>query len=249
MNENVFNKYWAEVAKILGGKPLKGCAISVNENPVEIIKDKDVLRLYKSLNCPGWENCKGANWVWRPDCPSFITKSPEVELERSIIENSEPTEWMCQMSTSSGIQGPYMHKRRAIDLVRCRDKDCYDFIELKVGSDNPLYAAFEILGYALAYLQAITNNNTGRGIHDVMCAKEINLVVLGPTDWYKYRKRGQHNNAYEFHFDWLATQLEDRLNYLTMELLQKNNLFTASFKKFTLNTKNINESVKSILSL
>ncbi len=87
-------------------------------------------------------------------------------------------------------------------------------IELKVDSDNPLYAVFEILGYVLAYQHARQHGWQGTGSHDVICAQEIDLVVLGPHEWYEYRKRGDAQR-FRFDLDWLANALGEGLNSLT----------------------------------
>lgn len=44
--------------------------------------------------------------------------------------------------------------RRAIDLVHRIAPGHFEFIELKTGSNTPLYAAFEILGYGLSWCLA-----------------------------------------------------------------------------------------------
>lgn len=250
MCDNVFQDYWTEVATMLGKPPQKGCAIHVSKNRLDVLTDEGMLRLYEALDCPGWVGCKGANWAWRTDAPDFKTETDEVKLERTIINSAKPLhEWTCQMSTSSGIQGPNKHKRRAIDLVRKRAENCYDFIELKVESDNPLYAAFEILGYALAYIHARKNGNKGSGDYDVMCAKKICLVVLGPTDWYKYKQRDARGAVCELQFEGLARRLEESLNKLAKEILKADISFSFSFKKFTWCSGNIQKTVESICAV
>jgi hypothetical protein len=151
MPESIFENYWNEVSELLGGNPSKKMAISLSENPPAKFDDKlAISKLYKSLACDGWKITDGKNWEWRVEAPAYSTSSPEVTLEREVVAVDTTSQWTCQMSTTSGIQGPYLNKRRAIDLVRRTAPDCYAFVELKVDSDNPLYAAFEILGYALA---------------------------------------------------------------------------------------------------
>ena len=59
------------------------------------------------------------------------------------------------MSTSSGLRPGVRDSRRSIDIVQHIQKDEYRFIELKVGSDQPLYAMFEVLGYRLLYLELV----------------------------------------------------------------------------------------------
>jgi hypothetical protein len=102
------------------------------------------------------------------------------------------------MSTASGLHGPRSGTRRSIDLVRRVSADHYVFIELKIDSDNPLYAAFEILGYGLAYLHARLHGLCGQGAHDVMRAGRIDLVVLAPQSWFSYLRRDGRRVAFDF---------------------------------------------------
>lgn len=215
MSESIFTNYWKEVASLIEGKPTKSKAISLNENPpaqfdgVAVVK-----RLYTSLACDGWTKSSGKNWAWRSEIQPYQTLSPEVALEREIIVTDTTNKWTYQMSTTSGIQGSYLNKRRAIDLVTQMGHNSYAFIELKVDSDNPLYAAFEILSYALAYQYARENNWQGAGVHNVMDAQVVSLIVLGPGRWYEYKKGRAHIQRSKFDFDWLAIALGKGLNTL-----------------------------------
>lgn len=230
MAESIFKNYWNEVSILLGGKPNKSMAISLSENPPAQFNGVTVVdRLRKSLTCEGWNISSGKNWEWRTEAPAYQTSSPEVALEREIVAADVMSQWTCQMSTASGIQGPYLNKRRAIDLVRQTALDRYTFIELKVDSDNPLYAAFEILGYALAYQYARQHNWQGTGINNVMRAKAINLMVLGPSEWYEYKKGRTHPQRSIFKFDWLAKALGDGLNSSTGGVTRMH----FSFEEFT----------------
>ncbi len=213
MAESIFDSYWDEVKHLLGGKPSKSMAISLNENPPAQFNGAAIVgRLYNSLACDGWRISSGKNWEWRTEAPAYLTSSPEVALEREIVAADIANQWTCQMSTASGIQGPHLNKRRAIDLVRQSAPDQYIFVELKVDSDNPLYAAFEILSYALAYQYARQYNWQGTGSNNVMHAQAINLVVLGPSKWYEYKKRGALAKRHKFKLDWLTKELCDGLN-------------------------------------
>ena len=216
MPKSIFTHYWAEVSRILGGKPNKGSAIYLSEHPA--MKFDGVLvvdKLYKSLDCSGWENSKGRNWEWRREAPTYRTASPEVSLEREIIASDEKGQWSCQMSTTSGVQGPYLNKRRAIDLVLRKGADHYAFIELKVDGDNPLYAAFEILGYGLAYLHGRRHGWKGKGTYDVMDAREVDLVVLGPHEWWTYKRRRGIPERKSYHLRQHFQQLSKGLDALT----------------------------------
>jgi len=89
------------------------------------------------------------------------------------------------MPTLSGYFGPRRYKRRSVDLVHELAPGHYRFIELKVRSDNPLYAAFEVLSYGLTYLLARRYGPVqSDSQYKVLRAEVCELVVLGPSAWY-----------------------------------------------------------------
>jgi len=134
------------------------------------------------------------NWKLRPsDNPDRIktnqnNQSDEVTLERAIVQQW-PDEWTYQMPVASGIMGPIADKRRAIDLIYSNDNQHFDFVELKIRSDTPLYAAMEILGYGLIYLASRRDTEKklkyNKNSLSVMTASKITLCVLAPKDYYK----------------------------------------------------------------
>ena len=97
------------------------------------------------------------NWKIRSETdtkniqPREDNKSAEVTLERAIAQRW-PEKWTYQMPVASGLFGEHSDKRRSIDLVYFGEHGSFDFVELKVESNTPLYAAMEILGYGLVYL-------------------------------------------------------------------------------------------------
>jgi hypothetical protein len=211
--DSIFTTYDEKVKALWKSGLSKTLAIELSSTPRPgVISAKTIASLFRTLNCSGWATQVGSNWVWREATPDHVTKSKEVALEREITKHDAET-WTCQMSTSSGVQPGSLNRRRAIDLVRFNGNDQYAFVELKVGSDNPLHAAFEILGYALAYLQARNKKWKGEGSHNVFTAKQIELTVLGPEDWYKYKTR--KGEECSFDFDWLAFDIENALNSLS----------------------------------
>jgi len=205
------------VASLVGGNPKhKSLAILLSEKPpTQFDGIAAVDRLYKSLACDGWSASNGQNWLWRTDAPAHQTLSPEVALEREVVAADTMGQWTCQMSTASGVQGPNLHKRRAIDLVRQVADDRYRFIELKVDSDNPLYALFEILGYGLAYLHSRKNHWSGSGPYDVMGASDVELVVLGPSNWYRYKTGRTAKQRLRYQLDWMSGALTQGLRSLS----------------------------------
>jgi len=245
--ENIFERYNSEVLILWNKVGLefeaglsKKAAIKLNESTKRnVISATQIHGLYSALDhndC--WREQVGSNWEWRGSTPPASQertyKSDEVKLERAIAYIA-PIVWTCQMSTSSGTQGK-LHRRRAIDLVRHNGNKSFAFIELKIDSDNPLYASFEILGYALAYLHARMNNWEGRGPHDVMDAQKIELTVLGPISWYQYKKRGQSPNR-KFQFDWLAQEIASALNNFVRDDLHLGDLqFAFEFRPIEIQT-------------
>jgi hypothetical protein len=94
--------------------------------------------------------------------------------------------------------------------VQCCQENEYRFIELKVGSAQPLYAMFEVLGYGLLYLLARQHGRRGEGKHDVMAARRIELVVLGPDNWFSY-KESPGGSVSRFDFEWLQGRINEGL--------------------------------------
>lgn len=128
-----------------------------------------------------------ANWRWRDHVPmSNGPVTSEVSLERAIADSGGTDQWCCQMPTLSGYFGKHRYKRRSIDLVwQVPNTATYRFIELKVDSDDVLYATFELLSYALTYRLArrhLAVSATQR--HHVLRAQACELVVLAPQHWY-----------------------------------------------------------------
>jgi hypothetical protein len=226
-NESIFKSYKMTADALVKGLS-KTRAIELSKQQSQVsITPASIRALYESLACDGWKEKVGKNWDWRKEVPSHTDgHSVEVSLER-VVAARDLMRWACQMSTSSGVQGPYLHRRRAIDLVRFISKHHYAFVELKVGSDNPLYAAFEILGYALAYLHARTNGKkTGTGEHDVFDAEKIELTILGPADWYRFSKQD------DYKLDWLANDIATSLNAFVKTEFNSTPIFTMKFRQF-----------------
>lgn len=140
---------------------------------------------------------EGANYSpstenWRFEPRTKIDESngdPEIKLERAIVSTQTHTNWANQMPTSSGFVGQRADKHRNIDLThRCED-GAYEFIELKVDSDTPLYAAMEILQNAVLYIFSRENQRKmewgsakQKPLRD---ATAIHLRVLAPRSYYE----------------------------------------------------------------
>ena len=240
---HIFDKYKAATTEVVGSLS-KTQAIKLSRHPeLGLITPAKIGQLYASLESDGWTNkSAGANWVWRYQDPGD-TESDEVKLERAIAKPYE-TRWGCQMSTASGVEGRYLHRRRAIDLVRYLAPRSYAFVELKTVSNNPLYAAFEILGYALAYLHARANYWKGSGNHNVFDAEQIELTILGPEKWYKFSEQGIEK-AMDNGLAWLAKEITDSLNQFARAKVTGAPAFTLKFRTFP-NDLDINSAARSI---
>lgn len=94
-----------------------------------------------------------SNWTLRRvEGISEDNTSPEVILERRVVRILGK-DWSNMIPVASGT---YLRKglgRASIDLAKING-DAVEFIELKIGSDNPFHAAMELAAYALMWIQA-----------------------------------------------------------------------------------------------
>jgi len=136
----------------------------------------------------GYSKPSRENWRWKRHLNlSPASKSPELRLERSIVSVCGD-DWSNQVPTASGLVGARVDKRAAIDLVHRQDPTSYALIELKVDSDNPLFAAIEILIYGLLFVWS--RNNLERLGYDaqaqpILAATAVSLNVLAPESYYR----------------------------------------------------------------
>jgi hypothetical protein len=128
------------------------------------------------------------NWMWRqaPLYSKNERQQSEVIIERQIVEAGKP-HWANQIPTASGLAGPGQDTRRAVDLAFHHGGREFSLFELKLESDNPWYAAKEILLHGLVYLfTRIHSNELGyaqRGFK-LLDADIIHLRVLAPHAYY-----------------------------------------------------------------
>ena len=153
-------------------------------------------KIYAQVIC-NWK--KGVNYElstenWRFESRTNIdarNDDPEIKLERAIVNTQTqlPANWANQIPTSSGLVGPRADKHRNIDLIHRREDGAYEFIELKVDSDTPLYAAMEILQYAVLYIFYRENEQEMKwGSANQKLLREatvIHLRVLAPCSYYE----------------------------------------------------------------
>lgn len=151
------------------------------------------------------------NWRWKC-CKGYTTKSAEVKRERDMIDahcksltEGQIPRWANQIPVASGLLDSFADKRLAVDLAhRCevpehRSDICYALIELKIKSNTPLYAMFEILLYGLLFVFSRSNRKDLR--YDIvrqplLGVDRLHLRVLAPPSYYKPYK-----------LDWLELDL------------------------------------------
>ena len=139
------------------------------------------------------------NWRWAfPACTlSERNTSAEVTLERTFIRACEarrsattepPAEhiWSNQIPVASGVRSAF-DRRRTIDLVYRRGPKAFDFIELKIGSDDPICAARQIIEYGLLWLVSRRERAECAYHGALIDADDIRLCVLAPAAFYPER--------------------------------------------------------------
>ena len=168
--------------------------------------DVDFVESVFQIMADNWERCvlqnrhkppSAENWRWFDPKPNFDNANPslEVVLERKLIKaclNFHREDWSNQVPVASGLTGPRSYKRKAIDLVHRRGPTAFDFVELKVGSDNPLYAAMEILQYGVVWL--LSRRDRARLVYlgkAIIEANDVRLVVLAPEPFFEGRAVGK----------------------------------------------------------
>ncbi len=147
-------------------------------------------------------------------------------LERALaaaVAVHRPGKWWVQMPMVSGVAGPNADRRRAIDLVHTVDDRHIELIELKVPSNTPLLAAFEIIFNMLLWL--LCRAEAGEGASPLLSAYRVDARVLAPAAYYaRYELkalqlllddevralREAHGVTLSFGFDILPARLLDR---------------------------------------
>jgi len=127
---------------------------------------------------------------WRITRQIYISPgncSPEVMLERAIANMGERGvlgEWFNQVPVASGLVNATADKRAAVDLMRFNGRTV-ELVELKWKSDQPAFAAFEILRYGLAFLYSYVNQDAlGYQDNPLMQVRGADLRVLAPHEYY-----------------------------------------------------------------
>ena len=198
---DLFENYAQHLAAAIGCRDLRHKSARF---PRELRDGRErVRRLYDDLKLSLDAAIAGPNY--RPSAENFrwfkpqlsisaANKSPEVTLERAVVQaccRLGRSDWANQVPLVSGIAGPRAYKRRAVDLVRRVSDRQFEFVELKIASDTPLYAAAEIVLYGLLWLHARCRSVQRIGPRNpLLDANSIGLSVLAPSAYYRQADTG-----------------------------------------------------------
>ncbi|HXV79746.1 MAG TPA: hypothetical protein VEG60_07690 [Candidatus Binatia bacterium] len=157
-----------------------------------------ISKIYEKVG-ENWDKAKNhskseENWRFIPQ-PGINADndSREVRLERAIVNIpkeiwTDAPNWVNQVPIASGLVDPNADRGRRIDLVhKCGDR-AFEFIELKVDSDTPLYAAMEVLKYGVVYIFCRQDERASQHIDrtkELLKAERIHLRVLAPEKYYE----------------------------------------------------------------
>lgn len=129
------------------------------------------------------------NWRCHHPCLDCTDASGEVGLERALVGacvRRGRDDWWNQVPVASGLVNSSAGKRRAIDLVRHRGGQSYEFVELKINSDSAFYATVEILQYGFVWLLTRRSKSAlGYSGGTLLDAEDVRLNVLAPTRYYR----------------------------------------------------------------
>lgn len=173
--------------------------IEIKENiDCNYIMEELLCQMRNNLNKASSQSYSKHNWRQEQQLNiSAHNPSKEVKLERRLVNvarelNLSDPYWWNQMPVASGFFSPNSDRRSCMDLVcKIPSKDTFNFIELKVESNNPVYAIFEIMKYGLVYLALCDescnnkfNNKISKNFDEFKNASQINLMVYAPEKYY-----------------------------------------------------------------
>lgn len=194
--------------------------LKLTKSPLTTFDASDLFaKIYKKVgenwDATDYHKKSEENWRFTKNKHIDGDNGPEVRLERAIV--NIPDEiwpdakcWVNQVPVASGLVDPHADGSRKIDLVHKCDGNAYEFIELKISSDTPLYAAMEILKYGVLYVFCRQDERVLPYIYihekeNLLKAKKVHLRVLAPAKYYE-----------KYDLSWLEEKLKDGLKtYLT----------------------------------
>jgi len=148
-------------------------------------------RIQSNLEAPQarWRTKGGSkeNWRWEKK-PKFTPRAvvDEKTVEKLIAADCGDC-WVNQVPTASGLLDKTCETHCNIDLVKKTAVNSYEFIELKYDDATPLFAAFEILKYALLFVIFRERREDFRYSHKrnpLLWARTVDSIVLAPADYY-----------------------------------------------------------------
>jgi hypothetical protein len=192
-------------------KHKKSC-LSLKNTPAGFDADLVILQIYEQLvnNLKKPEN-RFHSWGpstenWRFKKIPYIAKhnkSKEKTLEKAIAKLPS-RDWVNQVPTSSGLVNSASDSSRNIDLAHRLGLRKFEFIELKVESDTPMFAAFEIVVNGLIYLLSTEfYSESCINAKETLSAKVIHLQTLAPPKYY-----------FRYSLAWLEEELNKGLKNL-----------------------------------
>jgi hypothetical protein len=130
------------------------------------------------------------NFRWRIPQLTIADRntSPEVTLERALIRaavDAGRADWSNQVPVVSGIAGARAYKRQAVDLIHRLPHGGFEFVELKIASNTPLFATIEVLLYGSFWLLSRQSKTLlGYLANPILDTPALQLSTLAPVSFY-----------------------------------------------------------------
>lgn len=88
-------------------------------------------------------------------------------------------------SHSSLVSWDHANTKERVDLVRRLPDGGFEFVELKIASDTPLYATIEVLTYGLLWLLSRRSRaQLGYASNPILDTPTLQLSTLAPMQFY-----------------------------------------------------------------
>ena len=125
------------------------------------------------------------NWRWQKQpYVDPATSSNEKSLEKAIVRVTGD-DWVNQIPTASGLYDANHDKLRNVDLAHRIKAGEFELIELKVRSDNPLFATMECLKYAALFLFARLHYHPDfQTTSELLSSSITHWRVLAPASYF-----------------------------------------------------------------
>jgi hypothetical protein len=176
----------------------------------------------KCLPCTG-----GRNWRFETMYDFDLETKYEMQLQKAIAILLDG-EWANAVPTASGLT-ECRETARDIDLVQRLSGEEWRFVELKAmrrggggcrGDQTPLFAALELLQYALIFHfskqhAALLGYRADK--NPVIAAEKVHLEVLMTTNCYFYRsriQRSRNSTTDRFNIEWVHDLISEGLRAL-----------------------------------